>query len=179
MAYILPDIIPHDVEARFWEKVDRRNPDECWQWTGCRMRQGYGRISVGNNMLAAHRIALWLATGDNGSGRCALHSCDNPPCVNSNHLRWGTLSDNNADMRSRGRANQNKWNGRRAGSANPRAKLNDDQVRQILAMREVCTRSELAIYAGVSLSTIGQILNGKRWTHLTHEPHKGADHGRD
>jgi hypothetical protein len=91
------------LERRFWEKVDRRDPDECWPWHGAKVN-GYGHIWSGGRMQKASRVALELTLKRAlGVAELALHSCDNPPCCNPAHLRAGTNSDNTRDMVERGR----------------------------------------------------------------------------
>ena len=113
--------------AAFWERVDKSGgPDACWPWTGPRFPTGYGMSSlrvVGAKVSTASRAALILTAGPAprltfgrsaytltvgrltyGRPAFALHSCDNPPCCNPSHLRWGTARENAADMFERGRA---------------------------------------------------------------------------
>lgn len=94
-----------EVLARFWAKVDKRGPDECWEWTAARHdRGGYGLINIGGRVARANRIALEQKLGRPlGPSMKARHSCDNPPCCNPAHLLEGTQADNVADMHSRGR----------------------------------------------------------------------------
>lgn len=76
---------------------------DCLIWTGAKSVTGYGRFKVGQRLYAAHRLALWVATGEMPNDREALHDCDNPSCVNAAHLRWGTHADNMNDAVVRGR----------------------------------------------------------------------------
>jgi hypothetical protein len=90
---------------KFWSKVEARGPDDCWPWRGGTIKRGYGKIAEGGRggrTLGAHVVSLMLASGELPHGRLALHSCDNPGCVNANHLRWGTKSDNARDAVARG-----------------------------------------------------------------------------
>lgn len=93
---------------RFWEKVDKRGPDECWLWTGSRNRDGYGSIGRGggDGFVAQATHVAWEVW--NGApfppGMLACHTCDNPPCVNPAHLFVGTKSDNATDMARKGRS---------------------------------------------------------------------------
>lgn len=85
-------------EKRFWSNVDKKGPNDCWEWKGYVGLNGYGRISN----LYAHRIAHSLATGwDVGSSEWILHNCDNPICCNPAHLRAGTPQDNVDDRERR------------------------------------------------------------------------------
>lgn len=88
---------------RFWEKVDRRGPTECWPWKANRDIDGYGRIRVGKKQARASAVALMLAGRQLQPGEWALHHCDNPACVNPTHLYAGTHSANVQDKVRRNR----------------------------------------------------------------------------
>lgn len=93
------------LEERFWEKVDKRGPDECWLWKAGRDRNGYGHIGVGKGRSTrAHRVSWELANGSEiPVGLLACHTCDNPPCVNPAHIFIGTMADNLQDASAKGR----------------------------------------------------------------------------
>lgn len=88
----------------FWEKVDRRGPDECWPWLGARNDHNYGTIKIRRRTNMATRVAWELQVGPVPKGLWLLHHCDNPPCVNARHLFLGTNADNMRDMISKGRS---------------------------------------------------------------------------
>jgi hypothetical protein len=106
---------PRPLAERFWEKVDKRGPDECWEWTASRNPDGYGHLRVGSlrdgtrRMRKAPRVAYELTHGPippssaSTHGTCVLHSCDNPGCCNPRHLFLGSQYDNIADMQAKGR----------------------------------------------------------------------------
>lgn len=90
---------------RFWNKI-QVNANGCWIWTGSVDSGGYGQFYVGvqGKPVRTHRLMCTLAHGNpTEESYNALHSCDTPRCVNPDHLRWGTLSENTQDMISRGR----------------------------------------------------------------------------
>lgn len=94
---------------RFFLKVKVGGVDECWLWEGRRLRGGYGQFDMGGGCQMAHRMAWVLKngtipTGEGFHGTCVLHKCDNPACVNPEHLFLGTHVDNMSDMVSKGRA---------------------------------------------------------------------------
>lgn len=89
---------------RFWSRVDKS--EDCWVWTKATSSNGYGQLRVGprpGRLLLAHRISFSLLRGPISDGLEVRHDCDNPPCVNPNHLRVGTHSQNMLDAVERGR----------------------------------------------------------------------------
>jgi len=86
----------------FLEMVAVGAQDECWLWVGRVTRKGYGISPMGIKERAAHRVSWILHKGPIG-GFHVLHKCDNPSCVNPNHLFLGTHSDNMRDKCEKGR----------------------------------------------------------------------------
>ena len=83
-------------EKSFYEHVDVLG--DCWTWLGATTEQGYGRCSYFGKSYPSHRLSLIFFSGeDKGFGWLACHTCFNKPCVNPNHLYWGTQKDNNGD----------------------------------------------------------------------------------
>lgn len=99
---------------RLWAKVASVRPDECWNWTGAKDPNGYGRIQVMTNgkwgTQLAHRVASQLLKGAPPKELGLCHSCDNPSCVNPAHLSPGTQLDNMSDAKRRQRV-RNSTNG--------------------------------------------------------------------
>lgn len=100
MAEII--LLPKDI-ARFWTKVRRDEATGCLIWTAGCCTDGYGTFSSHGRDARAHRIAWALAHGPIPAGRCVLHSCDTPPCVEERHLFLGSQTENIADMDRKGR----------------------------------------------------------------------------
>ena len=90
---------------KFNAQVDKSGPNGCFVWTGRKFRREYGLFHWGGKARLAHRVAWALANGDPGD-ECVLHKCDNPPCVNPEHLFLGTRGDNNRDAYAKGRHTQ-------------------------------------------------------------------------
>ena len=98
-------------EERFWAKVDKdgrwneRLKSHCWEFNGG-LSAGYGMFADGKKLVGetrAHRISFALQHGPISDGKLVLHKCDNPCCVNPDHLRQGTHGDNMNEMAERGR----------------------------------------------------------------------------
>lgn len=133
---------------------------KCWEWTGAKNRAGYGVMRDGQGNNLAHRIAWTLRHGAIQKGMFVLHRCDNPACVRVSHLFIGSLADNNADMRAKGRQRGPSLK----GSANPNAKLTEDTVRKIRASNT--PGSEIARQLGVSQTIISAARKGHSWKHV-------------
>jgi len=101
-----------DWAERFWTKVDRRGPDDCWEWTGCvSQRAGYGQFHLNRKTQLAHRIAYALTHGAIPEGVFVCHHCDNRMCCNPDHLFLGTQIDNMRDCIAKDRFPSGNRNG--------------------------------------------------------------------
>lgn len=156
------------LQERFWVKVDVKESDECWEWTGGYSNSnGYGTIALGVRSKGngrAHRVAWELTRGPIPAGMCVCHHCDNPGCVNPKHLFLGTQQDNLQDCRQKDRA----ASGSSAGEKNPKAKLSAAQVHAIrrrYAAGAVYQRV-LASEYGITQAQVSAIVTRKNWRHL-------------
>ena len=132
---------------------------ECVIYTGYINKRGYGQKHISRKPHYAHRIAYCEANGislDSIKDLVVRHKCDNPSCINPEHLEVGTQADNIADKVSRGRQAR--------GSGAGRAILTEESVREIRS--SPLKVSELSTLYGVSFVSIRNILRRKTWQHV-------------
>lgn len=137
----------------------------CLVWFGDKDSNGYGRLRhAGSKCYPAHRLMFELRKGPIPEGLKIRHTCDNPPCINPDHLIIGTQKQNVADMFERGRAN------RASGEAHGRAKLTQaivEAARARYVPRRQPSIRALAQEHGVSMSTMRAALVGDHWKSTT------------
>lgn len=138
------------VADRFATKYEKAESG-CWLWTGARKPGGYGNFQMRPRQFeSAHRASWLLHRGEIPDGLWVLHRCDDPRCVNPDHLFLGTPLDNTRDMEAKGRDTKNQ-------------KLDDAQVLEIRAARSAGeSLKTLAARYGVAQSCISRIANGTR-----------------
>lgn len=144
------------VAQRFFEKVDIT--DGCWNWKAVKNKDGYGRLTASNRNYRAHRMSWMLYFGEIQEGLFVCHKCDNPSCVNPQHLFLGTAKDNAVDRNRKGRHRDDN------GENHPCAKLNTLDVIYIRAkLSQGMQGKRLAQKFGMSQSMISQIKLGHKW----------------
>lgn len=149
---------------RFWEKVDRGEPDECWEWQSVKQEEGgYGRFRVRGSYVNSHRFAYKMEKGEIGD-HLVLHKCDNRECVNPRHLELGDQSENMKQAYNRGRIDLPD----NSGENNGNAKLTDSDVAEIkrLMLTTSMSDEEIAERYPVSVVSIKGIRAGRTWTHV-------------
>jgi hypothetical protein len=139
----------------FYSKVLKTKT--CWIWTGSKNKKGYGLIGdcIGGGKSItkrAHRVIWVWKNGPIPDGFIVRHICDNPSCVNPDHLEIGTYKDNTKDMLKRGRASRHT------------AKLTDKDIKFIRKAYIPYKNSEkLAAIFGVCSRQIRKIANKEQW----------------
>ena len=151
------------LEQRFWQKVDKLGPDECWEWTGAKHPKVYGHFMVGPDLWTAHRFVYDWQVEEIPDRMHVLHHCDNPSCVNPKHLFLGTNTDNVADRHAKGRSGTTMG---RPGEKNSMSKLTQKQVDRIRLWYTLpkVTQKKLGETYGVDHRTISKIVRNERWT---------------
>lgn len=144
-----------DLSEKFWRKVNKKSGKECWEWTASKFRRGYGQLSHGQKNLKAHRVSYVLHFGNIPDGKLVCHRCDNPSCVNPEHLFLGSQFDNVKDQIAKGRRHDVR------GEKNGMAKLTEKEVNKIRKEYKLGKVSQyfLAAKFGVSQGHISEIIN--------------------
>lgn len=134
-----------------------KSEDGCWEWAAAMKGGGYGAFFLDGKLRGAHRASLMLFRGmDIDTTLDAMHSCDNPGCVNPEHISYGTRSDNMQDASAKGRiVRVQDWR----GELNPKAKLSAAQSKEIVEMvRAGASRADAAKAHGVTAVRVSQLL---------------------
>jgi hypothetical protein len=165
--------LPEKVAPTLEQVLARTTPNgECLEWTGSINGAGYGELYLAERYAAGlpfyvrvHRWVLEQICGPLDVGLEACHTCDNPPCINPEHLFPGTHRENALDRMSKGRPS---GGASYPGEKHHRAKLTESDVRRMLAEREKgATYPELMKEFGVGKSTVADICKRRTWQHLT------------
>ena len=160
----IPVLTPQQL-SNFEAKIERIPFSECWLWSACRLKNGYGKFGVGGNgkwhTVLAHRVMYTLHYGPIPDGLIIMHTCHNGHlgCVTPWHLKAGTHDDNMEGMAE---------NGTQKGEQNPGSKLTDDDIAAIRAeyMPGVVSQYALAEKYGVCQQVISGILRRRIWRHV-------------
>ena len=147
------------VQARLLNKA-RLTESGCWQWIGKTQRRRYGLFWHREKYTGAHRVSYEVFVGPIPAGLVVRHSCDNPGCINPNHLSLGTQKDNARDRTERGRGH--KLKGELIGTS----KLTESQVREIRASVNMSLQ-DIAQKYGIDKSNAWAIRAGKSWKHVS------------
>jgi len=137
----------------FQEKYIMDENTGCWNWIARKNPKGYGQFHLGKTIYQAHRASWVLYKGEIPEGLWVLHICDNPSCVNPNHLFLGTNDDNMKDMARKGRSTR--------GERSHTCKINEDIVKEIRNSKE--TAKQLSKKFGLSVYGIYQVKYRKTW----------------
>lgn len=151
--------ITNDHIKRFWEKVDKNGDGSCWIWIAGKTGHGYGALYINKDCKSygAHRVSWIIKNGSIPGGLFVCHKCDNPACVNPDHLFLGTLQDNVQDMISKSRKPK--------GEDSTSSKITWDIVNQIRKMYQTGNfkQRELGARFGLDQTQVGHIVSNEQW----------------
>lgn len=150
-------------KRRFLMRVGSATSTGCKEWTGSRNKVGWHgqwRNEAGQIELT-HRAAWRMFVGEIPKDLCVLHKCDNPACVNPEHLFLGTQADNANDMWTKGRARPGTSKGEKHGMS----KINAEIVREIRSSTE--SGVALAKKFGITPTTVCDVRKHRIWNHVT------------
>ena len=147
------DLITPEIIERFWSKVDIKQEDDCWTWQAGTFPSGYGAFKALGRQWRATRFS-WSLNNKTiiDSDLVVCHRCDNPPCVNPNHLFAATQKDNQYDAIVKGR--------------HTAAKLTEkekEMIRKLYSNGDI-TQKELGNMFSVHQSVVSDIVNSKAYT---------------
>jgi len=151
------------IKDRLLRRTAIKGPDECWEWTGPKAgskSHKYGYFCFNYKNVLAHRVSYTVFVGAIPDGMCVLHKCDNPACVNPQHLTVGTYKENTLDMIQKGRANFTSNSGENH-NVSPFWKSQVEEIRKRYASGE--KQHALAREFNVNQSSISKIVRKKSW----------------
>jgi len=154
------------VTETWLRKRTKATQDGCWEWRGDKTSNGYGVVAVDGKRIGAHRYVFNQLVEPVPSDLHVCHACDNPACVNPDHLWLGTDEDNMRDMRLKGR--QAKDRRLPVGEQHHQSKLTANDVLAIRAKYADGGTSQrrLAAEYGVTQRAVANALHGRTWRHI-------------
>ena len=131
----------------------------CWEWVGSKLKDGYGHFHVNRVGIPAHRYSYKFYKGEIPDGCVIRHTCDNPSCVNPDHLQVGTQKENYDDSKMKGRHSH--------GEAHGNSVYSEQQIRKVMQLiADGIKPKVVSDKTGVALSTVYDIKGGRSWQHL-------------
>lgn len=145
------------------ESVEFNKQTNCWEWTGYKNKDGYGvvcrKCDDKTIQVKAHRFIYAWICGDIPAGLVVRHSCNNPACVNPEHLLLGTVKENAEDMVKIGHSCK--------GTKHPNCKINENVVLKIFDLaKQGFSCVKIGKQVGLGKTRVQIILSGKGWTHV-------------
>ena len=152
---------------RFWSRAAlTANPDKCWEWQLSKTHNGYGQFGFVSERgklavnVRATRVAYFLHNGHIDTNLLVCHTCDNPGCINPNHLFQGTQLENMQDCIAKGRFVVNK------GEVTSKKLKNEDVFKIFELYQSGEKQSKIGELFDLHQCQVSRIVNGKRWAHL-------------
>lgn len=150
---------------RFRERYKTNPKTGCWDWLSTKDRDGYGQFKLNGKQWKAHRLSWTLYLGEIPEKLFVCHRCDNPGCVNPEHLFLGTAMDNNRDTVEKGR--DRKASGKNNGHARI-TEIDVLEIRRLYATGDY-TYNQLADVFGLKGSHVWKIVQKKLWRDIPYD----------
>ena len=150
------------IKRRFLKRIVKKTTSGCWIFDSVKFKKGYGNFLLNRKQQIAHRVSWIIFRGAIPPKMSVCHRCDNPPCVNPNHLFIGTVKDNNRDCVKKGRWKNNGL----IGENHPFSIFKPRDIRKIRALLERISNYKIARMYKCSPSTIRQIGERETWKHV-------------
>ena len=143
-----------DINTRFWNKV--KKTESCWIWLGTKNTKRYGSFTNNKKHVLAHRQSYIFVHGIIPNGYYVCHKCDNPSCVNPDHLFLGTPKENTRDMITKNR--------KPLGENHKSSKLTNNDIYAI--RKSKMSQTDIAELYGIDQTQVSNIQNYKQWKHI-------------
>jgi len=142
----------------FTSKYIKDSDTGCWEWVAAKNRAGYGLLKLPDACKLAHRVSYWIHKGPFDESMDIMHKCDNPGCVNPDHLEICTHAMNMADRIAKGRARESQ-------RKRTDLKLTSESAAQVkrLLLRGELSQRAIARLFGVTETSIRHIKSGRLW----------------
>ena len=146
---------------RFHKSYTKDHTTNCWNWNLSLSPDGYGYCYFMGKNTRAHRLSYMLYNKEINPLNVICHTCDNPKCVNPEHLYSGTQKDNMKDKKDR-----NRSKGINLGSKNGNSKLTEKDVKEILDLvkSKLFSQKFIATLYNIRQDHVSRIQSGQRWT---------------
>ena len=149
-----------DVKKKLLSSI-KINENGCWEWQKAKHRQGYGHCPYKRKCLLAHRVSWMVFKGNLPDDILVCHHCDNPPCINPDHLFLGTDKDNTLDHIKKGKSKKSR------GENHYFSKLTEKEVKEMRKMRERKIKiKDISRKFNIHVSTAKNICLRKSWKHV-------------
>jgi hypothetical protein len=170
----------------FWNHVDIKSENECWNWMMGKDKDGYGKFSIPivpgkRRHIRAHRFSYFITYGKYEEFIFVCHKCDNPMCVNPKHLFLGSAKDNFEDSKNKNRASKIPMEKSiHRGEDSPMTKLKKEDV---LEIKELYKDNNISVHYisqkfNVSKGVIYNVGSGRSWGHIGEASQKRIRPGR-